>query len=134
MEEENRAQFVVRITPGDVTEFAVPTAAHNNLGGIVTGSDGNLWFTGGDPALVGHVAPDGADATIFPIRTATARRRLTPGLDGNLWFSYGRSTPDGNFIPFTVPDADMTTGPDGNIWFTDFSHNQIGRLEIDSGN
>ncbi len=38
---------------------------------------------------------------------------------------------------FAIPTADshpdaITTGPDANIWFTDFGHNQIGRLEIDS--
>src|SRR5215213_1120139 len=90
---------------GSIAEFSVPTANSQPLS-IVTGPDGNLWFT---EFLGNKIARMTADAAVteFPIPTANSRPdEIDVGPDGNLWFAevmgnkIGRVTPQGVFTEF----------------------------------
>src|SRR5258708_2129331 len=76
---------------GTVTEFALSGPANANPYFIVTGPDGNLWFS----LLSGHaivrMTPAGA-TTVIPVPNPLV----------------GGSQPEG-----------MSVGPDGNVWFAD---------------
>lgn len=138
---------VARLQPsGALTEFSVPTA-DSFLGDIVTGPDGNLWFTesqGSDlvPAggRIGRITPAG-DIVEFPLPTlASVPVGIANGADGNLWFTehnanqVGRITPSGAVKEYMLPNANsgplgITAGSDGNIWFTEDKAGKIGKLE-----
>jgi virginiamycin B lyase len=128
---------VGRITPsGQVTEFPVATGSAAE-GEIVSGSDGNLWFTkredSGLDAIV-RVTLSG-EATHFPLpNRESGPHAIVPGPDGNLWFTeifgnrIGRITPSGQITEFSVPSRplDIVAGHDGNLWFT--TEGGIGRI------
>src|SRR3984893_18677713 len=82
---------------GTITEFAVPTAS-SVPEAIVTGPDGNLWFT--------EYRAGGAIGRITPSGTVTEFAITTPN-SGPFW---------------------ITAGPDGNLWFTEGSANKIGKM------
>ena len=89
--------------------FPIPTT-YSDPSRIVTGPDGNLWFT-----EQGAVGANGSLQPTFP----------APG-------KIGRITPDGQITEFTTPNqnwpyftsnpAGIAVGPDGNIWFTEYSY------------
>jgi uncharacterized repeat protein (TIGR01451 family) len=118
------------------TEYATPTAG-SGPGGIVTGPDGNLWFTETNAAKVGRITPSGS-ITEFPLPSAGTPTSIVVGSDGNLWFGdnslpgIGRVTTAGVITMFPLPStsgpADITAGPDGALWFADNKANQIGRI------
>jgi streptogramin lyase len=120
---------------GEVTEFptafAPGTAANGHEGTIVTGPDGDIWFTAGEgfsPAL-GRVEPlsghfTEAYAELYP------QYQLTAG-DGALWFSsdasagvlgsYNTATEvESNYYVEFQPES-VTLGHDGSFWFTNTS-------------
>jgi streptogramin lyase len=130
-------------TEGAISEFALP--AGSAPAGIVTGPDGNLWFTETSGNKIGRITPLGT-VTEFPVPTAGSRPLyITSGPDGNLWFTeetgnkIGRViTVSGAITEFPIPTpgsrpVDITAGPDGNIWFTENGSNQIGRLSVVRG-
>jgi len=118
------------------------------LGGIATGSDGNIWLTEGDDNLVARVTPSGT-ITEFSIPTAGAYPGIIrPGPDGNLWavdYNFNiihRITPAGVISEFPLPPplatappnlSDIAIGPDGNLWFTSSGANVVGVMST-SGN
>jgi streptogramin lyase len=132
---------VGRITPsGTITEFS---EAHWENGDpaelsepdeIVTGPDGNLWFTdeafvGGEPAI-GRITPSGT-ITLFRLPGYSQPSSMVVGADGNLWFtnwgkapnlqSIGKITPSGVVTEYLVPEKwpeDIVAGPGGALWFT----------------
>ncbi|MDQ6892340.1 MAG: hypothetical protein M3167_06635 [Acidobacteriota bacterium] len=118
------------------TEYATPTAG-SGPGGIVTGPDGNLWFTETSASKVGRITPAGA-ITEFSLPSTGTPTSITVGSDGNLWFGdnslpgIGRITTAGVITMFPLPStsgpADITAGPDGALWFADNKANQIGRI------
>lgn len=100
--------------------FRIPTP-YSDPSRIVTGPDGNLWFT--------EQGAVGANGCCEPTHPA-------PG-------KIGRITPRGHITEFTTPTpfsnpAGITVGPDGNLWFTEYSYrtregtqqggNKIGRI------
>ena len=125
---------------GKITEFALPTTAHNP-GGITKGPDSNLWFT--EHTRIGRITPTGTITEfVIPIPHGNPAG-ITAGSDGNLWFaengaelnSIGRITPTGTITDFPTPTftstpTEITVGPDGNIWFTEQYTSQIGRITI----
>ena len=147
----NAVDRIGRITTGGViSEFALP--AGSAPAGIVTGPDGNLWFTETSGNKIGRITPLGT-VTEFPVPTAGSRPLyITSGPDGNLWFTeetgnrtvpehpnkIGRITTSGVITEFLIPTQDsrpfdITVGPDGNIWFTEKLGNLIGRLSVVRG-
>lgn len=124
-----------------ITEFILPTHQFNWAGEIVSGPDGNLWFTETHENRIGRITPSGS-ITEFSIPTTQvlngiAMEVLTGGIavgpDGNLWFTeenkFGRITPSGTITEFplstsgSVPSG-ITGGPDGNLWFTEVTIQQ----------
>ncbi len=137
-----------RITPqGRITEFVIPHPAGSSIGGsasgqIVTGADGNLWFT--DPSgsgSIGQITPDG-QINKFKLPSQNGEPMgIAAGPDGNVWFTevknnqIGRITADGLVTEFTVPTAatmpaGIVAGSDGNIWFTELTQPNLGRLDL----
>jgi streptogramin lyase len=127
---------------GDITEYSVP----NTLGrpiSIVSGPDGNLWFTDGLNHQVGKVTTSGA-ATLYPAPSSSPIASSNPigiaaGPDGNLWFTENAAnkvdkvTTAGVFTEYIVPTTNsypegITAGPDGNLWFTETSANAVGKV------
>jgi len=107
---------------------------------IVSGPDGNLWFTGSNDSI-GRITPVGS-ITIFPLpNSASSALGITAGTDGNLWFTeffgnrIGRITTAGVITEFAIPSAGsqptgITAGSDGNVWFVESAAgaNKIGRI------
>jgi uncharacterized repeat protein (TIGR01451 family) len=119
--------------------------------GIVSGPDGNLWFTeNGSGAVannkIGQISPTTHAIVDFTLPASGGRPAgITDGPDGNLWFtvqtgnSIGQINPTTDAVvefPIPSPGATplgITAGPDGNLWFTEpfstSSHGgQIGRI------
>ncbi len=123
------------ITPnGSITEFPINRPASR----VVTGPDGNVWFT--SKGFLSRMTPAGV-VTDFPTAGTAYAAGIAVGPDGNLWFteagqtaSYiARATVDGRITEFKAgeePDG-ITAGPDGNLWFADFGEfgpHRIGRI------
>jgi streptogramin lyase len=125
---------------GHITEYPIPTGAGANTpqesvpAGIVTGANGDLWFTDDGETthhqnLIGRITPAGV-ITEYPVPTPESEPvAIALGNDGNLWFSenkaeqIGRITPGGDITEFPVAGLSggihgIATGPDGNVWFT----------------
>jgi len=142
---------VGRVTEGgQVSEFPVDTG-NWPTGEIVSGSDGNLWFTksrtgstGSTRAIV-RVTFSG-QATEFPLPAGreSSLTGIVPGPDGNLWFAdsagfVGRITPSGQVSEFPVgaQPQDIVAGHDGNLWFStccavaNVSYGVIGHISTD---
>ena len=130
-----------------ITEFPIPTPGGSPVG-IVTGPDGNLWFTELFSGKIGRLSADGGPRE-FRVPTQGAWLwSITAGPDGNLWFTeasvsgdvgtgkIGRITPLGVVTEFPTPSLlsapqFITAGPDGNLWFTDTETSHIGKVTTD---
>ena len=113
--------------------------ASDDLGNIVAGPDGDMWFIVGG-ASIGRIASDG-QMSIFPVPSAASidLLGLTSGPDDAVWFTdlgngvIGRITHDGQvseFTDFVGAPKGITTGPDGNLWFVDGS-GAVGKITPD---
>jgi uncharacterized repeat protein (TIGR01451 family) len=138
----NRSKIGRITTTGSVTEFTLPVAPDNIPVGpvdIVSGADGNLWFTESNTAQIGRITPAGV-ITEFAIPFAGGSRPLgiTAGPDGNLWFveqggRIGQVTTSGDITQYYAMSpsdglTDIAVGPDGALWFTQFYAEAIGRI------
>jgi streptogramin lyase len=125
-----------------------PTTGTGEAQWIVTGPDGNLWFTEDAGNRIGRITPSGV-ITEFPIPTANCwPRSLLVGADGNLWFSeanagrIARITTSGvitEFLAVANPAVErlrrMTMTPDGSLWFVQAElqppfNSEIGRMNL----
>src|SRR5438552_197610 len=99
---------------------------------IVSGPDGNLWFTEHGKNKIGRLTTGGS-FTEFPIPTPNVfPEGIAAGPDGNLWFSenagnrIGRVTTAGAVTEFLLPVParvfQIAAGPDGNLWFTEYDN------------
>lgn len=110
---------------------------------IVTGSDGNLWFTEG-AGLVRLTT--GGTFTPYLLPTGSDPFGIAVGTDGNLWFAATGSnrvghmdTSGSSLVEYGVPSYhslihDITSSPDGNLWFTENGANKIGCIAPSTGN
>jgi streptogramin lyase len=97
------ANPVGKITPaGVVTEFPLPD--NGGLTSIVSGSDGNLWFT---------------DASEVQGQLDKIGRITTAGVIKEF------PLPTSNSLPIGI-----ASGADGNIWFVESLNNKIGRITV----
>lgn len=107
-----------------------PTSGHP--GHIITGPDGNLWFT--ESNGIGRITTAGV-VTEYPVVTGSCDPGgIAAGPDGNIWFTLpcqgkvGWITPSGSMTEtggFNTPWG-ITLGPDSNMWITeDFHVSQI---------
>ena len=109
-----------------VESYDVPTASAG-LTDIVTGPDGNLWFTEQWANKIGRITPAGA-VTEFALPDGTGPHDIAAGTDGNVWFTetsanrIGRMTPSGALTEFDLlnPGAPtgLVAGADGKLWYT----------------
>ncbi len=125
---------------GVMTAFAVPTPS--SPGTIVSGPDGNLWFTEEFDNKIGRITPSGV-VTEFPVPDAGGLLfGITAGPDGNLWFAdpgsnqIGRITPTGEISEFAIPSSgarptSLVTGPDGNVWFCEAGIGKVAKITPD---
>ncbi len=124
-----------------IQEFAVsPSSAAPS--GIVSGPNGELWFTEVEANHIDAITTAGTVTDQFTPPGSLLNEypeRVVVGPDGNLWFvefetgAIGRMTPAGTFATFALPDAsagpiDITVGPDKNLWFTEYTAGKIGRI------
>ncbi|MGD0839217.1 MAG: Virginiamycin B lyase [Polyangia bacterium] len=131
---------------GILTEFSIPPPAeyppglpfNANPAGIVTGPDGNLWFTDFAAYYIRTISPVGIISDPQKSTCTSTTDFLAVGPDANLWLTefngpLARVTPKGTLAEFALPNAGgstggITTGPDRNIWFTEEGPNKLGRL------
>jgi streptogramin lyase len=112
-----------------------------STGEVVTGPDGELWFTQSNDIVgnaVGKVDLHD-NYQIYPLPTpGSYPTGITAGPDGNLWVTeqqgnnIARVTTAGAITEFPLPSAGsgptrIARGPDGNLWFTE-SAGRIGRI------
>lgn len=126
---------IQRMTPqGVVTgDFIIPTF-YSDPSRIVTGPDGNLWFT-----EQGGIGANGCCTPTFPAPGKIGRISTT----GVITEFQTQLNSEGS--PYTNP-AGIAAGPDGNIWWTEYSYqtrargtdpggdlhggNRIGRIDL----
>ncbi len=107
---------------------------------MVSGSDGNLWFTEFYGNQVDRITPAGV-VTAFTegIAPGSNPGAIASGEDGNLWFvevltkRIARITTSGVVTEFAglgsgCDPSDITAGPEGDIWFTESGCEHIGRI------
>jgi virginiamycin B lyase len=113
-----------------ITEFPVSSPPSY----IVSGPDGNLWFTPGFPGI-GKISTSGV-VTQVPIGNSDGAGALVFDKDGNLWFAEGtnsiaRMSSNGEIVSFTLPGTSffsITVGADGNLWFSGLPATAIGKI------
>lgn len=125
-------------TQGQITEYPTPPDFHHVPGassdaeptGIVTGPDGNLWFTEQLDGGIGVITPSGAIKAIFPLppnanTATTGAAGIVVGPDSSLWFSdnngehIGRITTQGQISELPVDNVlsgAITSGGDSRLW------------------
>ena len=125
------------VTTG-IAEYKAPGLV--GIDELLTGPDGNLWFTGISDTLkevVGRMTPSGA-FMIYPMSTGASFDGIASGPDGNIWFTEAAALKIGRLVPstgqiyeFAVPvppppasasprntqATDIVVGPDGALWF-----------------
>ena len=126
---------IQRMTPAGVVtgDFVIPSP-YSDPSRIVTGSDGNLWFT--------EQGAIGANGCCQPSRPEPGKigRITTAGV-----ITEFTTPPNSAGSPVTNP-AGIAAGPDGNIWWTEYSYltrprdpepggllhggNRIGRINV----
>ncbi len=125
--------------PGTFTEFAIPTAGSGPQQ-LVTGPDGNVWFSENLGAKVARVTPAGVISE-FPVPIGPYG---ITHLNNQIWFgeaavghtgggSIGRLNIDGTgYTSFPVANNAgvriLTTGPDGKLWFAEQLIDKIGTM------
>jgi streptogramin lyase len=133
-------------------EFSIngPNSPESGPEQIVTGSDGNLWFTGSGGNGVGIINPtthavSGISLVIPGYHSGPFSYDIAAGPDGNIWFTdfngpYSRdeisvinvkthAVTEFAIHPTTTNSPGfLTAGPDGNVWFTDRYANAVGMI------
>jgi streptogramin lyase len=116
-----------------ITEYPVGGSVTPDPSAIVSGPDGNLWFTELGNNRIGVLNPTTQVANFFaipPVGTYAVRPTgITAGPDGNLWFNSFSAGIVGVINPVTkniseihvgsagsVYSMGITEGPDSNIW------------------
>ncbi|HVZ87306.1 MAG TPA: hypothetical protein VHG72_10065 [Polyangia bacterium] len=109
---------------GQIREFQIPTFPQGPVfpQQIVTGPDGQLWFTTGF-AYLARMSPETHTTSLVPVPTTAFR--IVVGPDRHLWFGTGtgvaRLSPrTGDVVQIPIPAlgffADLAAGPDDAVW------------------
>lgn len=134
----NIGKLTLSPTP-TITEFPTPTGSSEPRI-IVSGPDGNLWFTEYGTGNIGKITPAGA-ITEFPTSSGASNPfSISVGPDNNLWFTefsgskIGKITTAGVLTEFTTSASSgpvyLINGPDGALWFTENTSSKIGRITV----
>jgi virginiamycin B lyase len=118
-------------TGGRIKLFSIGGSANDFATGIVSGSDGALWFTQPNPGEIGRIGLNGKVTEYSKGITAGSQPyAIASGPDGALWFTeraggrIGRITTSGKVTEYsngmtpTEEPMDVAAGPDGAMWFT----------------
>lgn len=123
-----------------VNEYPIPSGGTPNH--IVTGPDGNIWFTFRNRASIGRLTPEGV-ITEFPLpNPLSSAEEIVAGPDGNVWFTeeasrgeyrIGRITPGGVVTEFPLPNPSsfplsLINGNNGALYY--HSINKLVRFAI----
>src|SRR6266550_7302970 len=122
-----------------VTQFQLPHPDSRPYT-IVTGPNGNLWFTESSRGVIGQIMPRGWIKEYQLPDPGSGPYGITVGADGNLWFTeryvdrIGKITPDGVITEYgglteNAQPWDITALPDGTFWFTEENVDQVGRID-----
>lgn len=108
--------------------------------GIVTGPDGNLWFTEYNGNTIGTISPGGTNYVTHGCGACSHPIYLTNGPNGNFWITeeggnhLDTMTPGGaNTRLGATPAAacDIVAGPDGNVWYAyDMATGGVGKVTL----
>jgi streptogramin lyase len=134
--ESDSSKIAKVTTSGAITEYVLPRSGPKR---IVSGPDGNLWFTEGI-GDIGKITTSGTITEYF-VASESSPDGITagPSKEGALWFTeyragkIGKITTAGGVTEYSLPsgrepDA-ITAGPDGNLWFCDWGKNSaIGKI------
>src|SRR5581483_2992776 len=127
---------------GQLTTYSL--GFNDNVTGLVSGGDGNLWFIDlTKNQVVKFSLVTKAVAGTFAIPSASNQNgdnQTILAWDGNVWFTRGtaldRITPDGTITEFHVPSggqpAALLMSGDNTIWFTEPSSGKLGQLVLSS--
>jgi streptogramin lyase len=114
------------------TEYSLPEGSRPRE--IVTGPDGNVWFTEEAGGKIGKITPSGT-ITEYKLGGIFGKAEgITVGPDKNIWFAnateyeaskIGKITTSGAITEYALSSEPskrkpygITAGPDGNLWFT----------------
>ncbi|NBQ43838.1 MAG: hypothetical protein EBU23_15575, partial [Mycobacteriaceae bacterium] len=120
-------------TAGSVSYYTVgvpgQSGTYATVEHVITGPDGNIWFTQFQAGAVGVVSPATGLQKRITLRSAPGVSGLTVGGDGNVWvsdvnkFQIYRVTPRGvaTTFPLGVTQVDaVATAPSGDVWGAPF--------------
>jgi virginiamycin B lyase len=123
---------------GQIDEFPIPAVSQGTIfpGAMVSGADGELWFTTG-LAFLARMSPADQKVSLVPIPTAV--QNIAAGPDGNIWFTTGGGLSvdhlthlPGGVREIALPDLGfagaLTAGREGDIWVLGF--NDIARVTV----
>lgn len=120
-----------------VTLFADGLTAAAQPAGIVSGPDGNFWFTEFAADRVARITPTGTITEFVVPGAGSGPLNIVVGPDGALWFTENGSDEIGRITTagvvtneFSVPGvgsapAGIAAGSDGALWFTQAGSGQI---------
>ena len=141
---------VGRMTPaGDLKLYSLER--YDNGGGtgnIISGPDGNLWWTG--PGLdrlrrISLASANDSQLKItdfvppgYSVSTPAIIGPMVVGPDGNIWYvngsNVGCATTEGRFHEIAIPSGRsafaISAGPDGALWFTEPTFDLVGRISF----
>lgn len=128
--------------PALATTVVEYQAAGSGPNGIVTGSDGALWFTDAGHNSIDRVTADGHVTNQYPIPTTNSvPTDITGPLpDGSLWFlemngitvNIGKVSVTGAINEYSSGSgrtSGIAIGSDGNIWFGDVDHFAVAKMD-----
>ena len=123
---------------GDTVEYKIKTGSEPSV--MVTGPDGNLWFTEYGRNKVAKITPTGT-ITEYSVPTANANPSgIAVGSDGNIWYTedavskIARISLAGVSTEFPLGGGSfkgaeyVTSGPDGNLWVTEGDGGHVDRV------
>jgi virginiamycin B lyase len=137
---EGLTDLIGRATPtGEVREFPLPKREGTEIGGIVAGADGKLWFADTSRDAIGRAGLDGA-VTELPLPRGSGPTGIVAGPDGAIWFTaaasdrLGRIDAAGSLRFFPLPlganPLDLAFA-DGAFWIAENGRNAIARVTPD---
>src|SRR5262245_10436781 len=87
--------------PDRITTFADPAGLVDEPNGIVTGPDGNLWFTSTDSDRIGRLNPATGNITTYTHADLDGPQEITADVEGEVWFTSSLSDRIGSINPAT---------------------------------
>ena len=108
-------------TAGNVTTFAIPTAATDPTG-IAAGWDGALWFTEPDTDAIGRITTGGSITEFALPNVGSSPFGITGGPDDAVWFTEGNGNRIGRLgavdapIDTTAPTISITSPVEGSVF------------------